>query len=110
MTPGRIRLELEEAQRQDDGLGGYVVIWRRLGVLYGAMDSGSGRRRSAQVGPESVVSWRITVRGARAGDPRRPRAGQRFRLGQRLFRIDAVAEKDSAGRWLTCFATEEVQA
>ncbi|MDB6178029.1 head-tail adaptor protein [Paracoccus sp. Z330] len=105
-----IRLELEDQQRDSDGLGGHVVTWRRLGALFGEMDSGSGRRRSAQVGAESVVSWRIIVRAARLGDPRRPRAGQRFRMGQRVFHIDAVAERDGAGHWLTCFATEEVQA
>lgn len=105
-----VALELESPHRQADGLGGHVIIWQRLGILYGAMDSGSGRLRTAQVGPQSVVSWRISVRAAPAGNPRRPRAGQRFRLGQRLFAIEAVAEQDAAGRWLTCFANEEVQS
>lgn len=102
-----VRLALEAPLRVDDGAGGYRVTWRRLGWLWGAMDAGTGRERGAQVGPESVVRWRIAVRGAVAGDPRRPVAGQRFRLGARLFRIAAVAERDRAGRWLDCFATEE---
>ena len=29
---------------------------------------------------------------------------------RRLFRIEAVAERDAAGRWLDCFATEETGA
>jgi head-tail adaptor len=39
-----------------------------------------------------------------------PAAGQRLRMAQRLFAIEAVAERDSAGQWLTCFAREEDQA
>jgi head-tail adaptor len=48
------------------------------------------------------------VRGAPVGVPSRPEAGQRFREGSRVYRIEAVAEKDPQGRYLTCFATEEV--
>lgn len=104
-----VRLALEAPERQPDGLGGHKVVWAQLGWLWAGMNAGSGRQRFAEVGPESVVRWRITVRSALAGDPRRPVAGQRFRLNQRLFRIDAVAEQDPAGRWLTCFAQEEDQ-
>jgi head-tail adaptor len=32
----------------------------------------------------------------------------RFRDGGRLYRIEAVQESDATGRWLTCFAVEEV--
>lgn len=106
--PG-VRLELEGSVRQQDGMGGYRVVWQPVGVLWAEMKAGSGQERGAEVGPESVVSWRITVRGARAGDPRRPVAGQRLRMGRRLFAIEAVAERDAAGRWLTCFAREEEQ-
>lgn len=102
-----VQLVLEAAERQGDGMGGHQVLWRELGTLWAEMDAGSGRERHAEVGPQSVVRWRITVRGVPIGDPRRPAAGQRLRLGDRLFRIEAVAERDPAGRWLTCFAREE---
>lgn len=102
-----LRLALEASERQSDGMGGHALVWRQLGWLWAAMDAGSGRERFAEVGPESVVTWRITVRGAPAGDPRRPQAGQRLRMTNRLFRIEAVAESDATGRWLTCFAREE---
>ena len=105
-----VRLALEAPERQSDGLGGYRVVWRQLGFLWAELDSGSGRRRSAEVGAESVVSWKITVRSAATGDPRRPAPGQRLRLDRRFFRIDAVAERDHDGLWLTCFAREEDQA
>ncbi|WP_425594351.1 head-tail adaptor protein [Paracoccus homiensis] len=104
-----VRMTLEAPERQGDGMGGYALIWVPLGTLWAEMKAGSGRERQAEVGPESVVSWRITVRGARSGDPRRPGAGQRLRLGDRIFAIEAVAEQDSGGRWLTCFAREEDQ-
>ena len=105
-----VPLLLETAERAEEGLGGYDIRWVTAGRLYGAMRAGAGRSGLAEVGAESVVSWKITVRGAPDGDPRRPSAGQRFRLGARLFAIDAVAEADAAGRWLVCTAREERQA
>lgn len=102
-----IALTLEAPQRQSDGIGGYRIEWCVLGQIWGAMAASAGRVQSGEVGPQSVVGWRITVRAAPTGDPRRPVAGQRLRIGSRLFSIDAVAEADRAGRWLTCFAKEE---
>lgn len=102
-----VRLSLESPRRQADGMGGHVVVWQQLGWLWAEMDAGTGRERPAEVGPQSVVTWRITVRGAAVGNPQRPTTGQRLRLGPRLFRIEAVCERDPAGRWLTCFAREE---
>lgn len=102
-----IPLVLESPQRVADGMGGYRMEWRALGILYARMRAGSGTERQGEVGAESVVQWRITVRGARDCDPRRPRPGQRFRMGERVFRIEAVAEADPAGLWLDCLAREE---
>lgn len=103
-----VPLVLETPERADDGMGGFAIVWQPLGRLWAEMKSGAGSESRAEVGPMSVVGWRITVRGAKAGDPRRPRPEQRFRMGERLFQIQAVAEADAAGRWLTCFAQEEV--
>ena len=102
-----IELGLEAAEREGDGLGGYRLVWRQRGKLWAEMRAGSGRERFGQVGAESVVPWKVTVRGAALGDPRRPAAGQRFRRGDRLFRIEAVAESGPDGRWLICHAREE---
>lgn len=101
------RLALEAAERQPDGLGGYATDWRQLGWLWAEMDARSGREQGTGAGLVSVVRWRITTHAAPVGDPRRPRPGQRFRLGQRLFVIEAVAERDTAGRFVDCFAREE---
>ncbi|MBK4217846.1 head-tail adaptor protein [Paracoccus caeni] len=105
-----VRLVLETGERQADGFGGFRTIWREIGVLWAGMAAGPGRERSGEVAAESVLPWRITVRAATVGDPRRPVAGQRFRLGERVFRIEAVAEADASGRWLVCVAREEERA
>ena len=86
------RLTLEEAQSTPDGSGG------------------SGRERAAEFATVSSVPYRITVRAAPFGAPSRPKPDQRFREGTRLFRILAVADNDDQGRYLTCFAQEEVAA
>lgn len=109
-----VRLTLETQLREPDRMGGYRTVWRDEGQLWAEMRSGAGGEHFAEVGMESVVSWRIKVRSATAGDPRRPRPGQRFRMGEggrtRRFRIEAVLEGDPAGRWLICIAKEEMQA
>ena len=65
-------------------------------------------QRLSTVPALSAVPYRVTVRGAPVGSPSRPKAGQRFREGTRLFLIQAVTERDQFGRYLTCFAREEV--
>ncbi len=102
-----IPLVLEEKDRQPDGMGGYRVVWRSLGIVHAMMQNGAGRMRGGEAGPESVNQWKITLRAFPPGDPRRPAPGQRLRLGGRLFRIDAVAETGAMGRHLTITAQEE---
>ncbi|QRZ15309.1 head-tail adaptor protein [Paracoccus methylovorus] len=109
-----VPLVIESAARMPDGMGGFALSWQPVCRVWAEMRSGAGAERSAEVGALSVVNWRITVRAAPAGDPRRPRPKQRLRLGEgadaRRFRIKAVAESDPAGRWLVCVAKEEAPA
>lgn len=106
-----VPLMLETPVRVPDGMGGFRLTWQAIGQLWAEMRSGAGSERFAEVGAQSVVSWRITVRAVPAGDPRRPRPEQRLRMGEgataRRFRIEAVAEADPSGRWLACVAKEE---
>ena len=106
-----VPLMIESPVREPDGMGGYRLVWQDVGRIWAEMRSGAGGERFAEVGARSVVSWRITVRAALAGDPRRPRPEQRLRMGDgpeaRRFRIEAVAESDPQGRWLACIAKEE---
>lgn len=109
-----VPLVLESPVRAPDGMGGFQLSWQAVGQVWAEMRSGAGAERFAEVGAQSVVSWRIFVRAALAGDPRRPRPEQRFRMGEgvaaRRFRIDAVSEADATGRWLVCVAKEESMA
>mgnify|MGYP002653473144 CR=1 FL=1 len=102
-----VPLTLEAKDRQPDGMGGYRVVWRVLGLVHGQLSSGSGRMRGAEAGPESVTQWKITLRAFPPGDPRRPVPGQRLRMGARIFRIDALAEEGAVGRHLVVVAQEE---
>ncbi|MDQ1847790.1 head-tail adaptor protein [Gemmobacter fulvus] len=101
-------LVLEAVQRVADGLGGFGESWVALGTLWAAVTAGSGRDVAGQEVTLATVPYRITVRAAAQGAASRPAPGQRFREGGRVFAILAVTEQDTAGRYLTCFAREEV--
>ncbi|MFK7754239.1 MAG: phage head closure protein [Sedimentitalea sp.] len=104
------RLVLEAPTRVADGGGGYVESWTPLGQVWAEVSARTGRERSEAGVAVSAVSYKIVVRGAPYGAPARPMPEQRFREGVRLFLIQAVAERDPEGRYLTCFADEEVVA
>ncbi|MAY85619.1 MAG: phage tail protein [Pseudooceanicola sp.] len=102
------RLTLEIRQRLPDGGGGYEEVWVPLGDIWADVQPRTGRER-AEVGvPVSAVAYRIVVRATPHGSASRPMAHQRFREGERIFPILAVADCGSDGRFLTCFAQEEV--
>lgn len=101
-------LVLEAMSRVADGAGGFAESWGALGTLWAEVKPGAGRDAAGEEVVMGVVGYRITLRGAPQGSPARPVPGQRFRDGGRLFAILAVTETDAAGRYLTCFAREEV--
>jgi len=101
-------LVLEGVVRTPDGAGGFTEAWAALGTLYAEVLPGSGSDLLGEERMLSAVPYRVTVRGTPPGSPSRPKAGQRFREGTRLFLIQAVTERDPDGRYLTCFSREEV--
>ncbi len=103
-------LELENPVETSDGAGGVIRSWEVLGTLWAEVVARTGREREGDGAQISLTGYRITVRAAPVGSTMRPRPEQRFRDGTRLFRITAVAERDPRGRYLTCFAEEEVVA
>jgi head-tail adaptor len=103
-------LVLEEPLRVADGAGGFSVVWTALGTLWAEVKSGAGRDVAGEEVTVSTVQYRITVRGAVAGAPSRPKPAQRFRDGARVFAILAVTEADARGQFLTCITREEVPA
>lgn len=102
------KLVLEAAQKVADGAGGYDESWVAVGTVWANIAARSGREAGGEAVSLSRTGYRITVRAAPHGAVSRPQAGQRFRDGTRIFRIDAVAERDGALRYLTCFAEEEL--
>ncbi len=100
-------LLLEAPERVSDGAGGFVEGWVVLGTLWAEITARTGRETAHGGAPVSRVAYKIVVRGAPFGTPARPMAEQRFRDGDRIFTIEAVAERDPEGRYLTCFVQEE---
>ncbi len=104
------KLVLEAPNQIPDGAGGFEESWIALGTVWGEVKSGSGREVAGEAGPVSANTYRITVRAAPYGTSRRPTAEQRFREGARVFKIQAVSERDPHGLYLTCVTKEEVAA
>jgi SPP1 family predicted phage head-tail adaptor len=101
------QLVLEAPDVLGDGAGGFVTGWVPLGVLWAQVSPRSGRETAQSGAPVSRMAYRITVRASPIGHVARPAAQQRFREGDRIFTIEAVAEADVQGRYLICFAQEE---
>lgn len=102
------KLVLEAPQNLSDGAGGFVRAWTVLGTLWGDVQPGSGREAAGVEVVLAAVPYKIIVRGAAVGSPRRPTPDQRLRDGSRVFTILAVTEHDQDARYLTCFTREEV--
>lgn len=102
------KLVLEAAQRVPDGAGGFSESWIELGTLWAEVKASTGRETLGEAATLSKTGFRITVRAAPYGAPSRPAPEHRFRDGTRVFHILSVAERDPKGRFLTCFANEEV--
>ena len=103
-------LVLEDPQRVPDNAGGFIETWQPLGEVWAEVTARTGRSGDLGSVRTGQVAWRIVVRGAPVGVPSRPMPGQRFREGARHYRIEAVAERDPAGSYLICDASEEVAA
>jgi head-tail adaptor len=102
------QLVLEGVTRVADGAGGFSESWVALGIHWAEVMARTGRERSGSAVPVSLMNYRITVRATPVGSASRPVAGQRFVDGARIYDIQAVSETDGMGRYLTCFAIEEV--
>ena len=101
-------LVLEAPVQVADGAGGFGLTWATVGTLWGEVKAGSGRDTAGVEITLATVPYRVTVRGAPVGSPRRPLPQQRFRDGTRVYNIVAVTERDPDGLYLSCFAREEV--
>lgn len=101
------KLIVEAPLREADGGGGYSETWAAIGEIWAEVVArGAGKEAEAS----SRLKLKITTRAAPQDAASRPQPGMRFRDGVRLFEIEAVTESDPSGRYLTCFANEEVGA
>ncbi len=104
------KLTLEEPQKVPDGAGGFSTTWIALGEVWADIRVGTGREKADEFLTVSSLRFRITVRATPHGAPSRPKPEQRFRAGNRVFRITGVTESDASAQYLVCFAQEEVSA
>ena len=104
------KLVLEERGGAPDGAGGVVSGWVSLGTHWGQIEPFLGRYERGEGYPRSRVPHRITIRAVAPGSPARPKAGQRFREGQRIYAIRSVHDRSTDARFLECIADEEVSA
>lgn len=104
------QLVLETPERIVDGAGGYTRNWVALGTVWAKMVASTGREAAGVAAPLSRVAYKIIVRAAPPGSDARPQAKQRFREGERVYRILSVAEEDADGHYLLCAALEETVA
>ena len=102
------KLVLEGMTRVADGAGGFQDSWTELGTVWAEVRAGAGRETREEFARLAEVAYRITLRAAPMGAPSRPTPEQRFREGNRVFVIKAVADTVGDARYLTCFAKEEV--
>ena len=102
------RLVLETEERLADGAGGYTTVWTALGTLWASLEARTGREAAVAGGSVSRAGYRAIVRAAPEGSPSRPKPGQRFREGGRLYAILSVAERDTDARHLMCQLEEEI--
>ena len=78
------KLALERAAVTPDGAGGRSTVAAR------------------------ASAYRVRVRALPEGHSARPRAGDRFRVGGRVFDVLTVQEDGPAARYLLCTVEEEV--
>lgn len=100
-------LTLEQSVVAPDGAGGFSTVWQAVGTHWAEITPGAGREAGGEETRLAAVPYRITLRGAPTGSPRRPLPGQRLTHGGRVFQVLAVTERDGSGQYLTCFAREE---
>lgn len=102
------RLVLEERRNLPDQSGGFTVVWQDLGTIWASVSPQMGREDFVAGQVYARVKYKIIVRAAPFGAPSRPCPDQRFREGDRIFNILAVADAGPDGRYLEIYSEEGV--
>ena len=101
--PGRLRLRLtiETATVTPDGAGGSTLSWSSVATVPADMIPVRSDEREVGEGLADLTLQRVVIR--KRGDVS---AGDRFRLGERLFRIRSISDPEEDGRYLVCLCEE----
>lgn len=98
----RNRLVLEKPTTTADGAGGGATSWTAAASLFADIVPLAAGEAVQGAGIVDRTTHRIVVR--HRGDVA---AGDRFRLGARIFAVRGVHDPHEDGRWLVCLAAEE---
>lgn len=101
------KLVLEDRGGAPDGAGGREAGWVPLGTHWAELRAGSGRFERGEADPRSRVPYRAFIRSLPQDAPSRPKAGQRFVEGARIYLIRSVADVTTDARYLVCALDEE---
>lgn len=100
----RRRVSLEHAVATGDGAGGVTLEWFVLATMWARMTPMGGGERAAYGRVDGQLACRIRIRHRRD-----VRSEMRFRLGDRLFDIEAAYDGDDTRTWLDCLCRERAQ-
>ena len=111
MTPRLSRkLVLEAREAVGDGAGGRSGGWQVLCTHWAQVEARLGRFEKGDGFPRARVPYKVTIRSMPQDALSRPKAGQRFVEGARVYLIKAVPDEATDARYLICYVDEEVAA
>lgn len=97
----RHRAAIEAKTLTPDGGGGFSEAWETFALVWAGLEPVSGGERFGPGRLEARVSHRIRIRRLDGVD-----AGQRVRIGARLFAIRAVLDEGAQAQFLTLLCEE----
>lgn len=103
-APGnmRHRLMIEAPDDEADGAGGFVRVWNPLGQVWAAIEPLSASAAVVADRRIGALTHRVLLRLRRDLT-----LNHRFRLGERIFTIRALRDREEDGRFLECLVAEE---
>lgn len=102
------RVALEGRVTTPDGAGGFSAGWLKRGELWAAFTPAQGSAGQEAGQPSAASRYRVIIRAAEVGSPRRPLAGERLVEGPRRFDILTVGDSALGRGWLSLLVEEEV--
>ena len=98
----RLRLTLERATPTPDGAGGLTLSWSAIASVPADVTPLKADERGGGEGLSDLTMHKIVIR--KRADIL---TSDRFRLGNRVFRIRSIVDPNEDGRFLECLCEEE---